>query len=148
VEGRPVIETPTIAEFSKVISEAIAPAFILGALSGLMSVLSIRLNRVVDRHRQLESSVESDSTKSSHQVELSNLKRRATLLLDAIYWAIGGSLATIVLLIVSFVTAYLDLLHSFGTAILFSLALGLFGAALINFGREVRMGVRDPKNLV
>lgn len=42
-------DTPSVSQLSHVISQAAAPAFLLGALAGFISVLISRLNRIVDR---------------------------------------------------------------------------------------------------
>jgi len=48
-----ISHTPTVSHLSQVIAQAVAPAFILGALAALISVLVARLNRVVDRSQAL-----------------------------------------------------------------------------------------------
>ena len=42
-------ETPSVSQLSQVISQAAAPAFLLGALAAFIAVLISRLNRIVDR---------------------------------------------------------------------------------------------------
>ena len=42
-------DTPSVSQLSHVISQAAAPAFLLGALAAFIAVLISRLNRVVDR---------------------------------------------------------------------------------------------------
>ena len=41
-----ITETPSVTHLSQVIAQAVAPAFILGALAALISVLVARLNRI------------------------------------------------------------------------------------------------------
>ncbi|MEO8320592.1 MAG: DUF2721 domain-containing protein, partial [Bradyrhizobium sp.] len=127
--------TPTISQLSTVISQATAPAFLLGALSGFIAILVARLNRIIDS--------DTVRTGATQTVDVQRLKRRAVLINRAILWAVASSIATALLLIVAFVIAYYDFPHEYGVAILFIVALGTFTFALINFAREVHMAVMD-----
>ena len=42
-------DTPSVTQLSHVISQAAAPAFLLGALGAFIAVLISRQNRIVDR---------------------------------------------------------------------------------------------------
>jgi len=137
-----MIEPHPISHLSQVISQAIAPAFILGAASGFISVLVTRLNRIVDRSRLL--STTSESTEA--QVELSRLTARASLINRALFWAVTSALVTIALMITAFTAAFFEFQHERAVSILFILALVLFGASLVNFGREIRIVINDPNN--
>ena len=44
-----ITETPSVNQLAQVISQAAAPAFLLGALAAFISVLISRLNRIIDR---------------------------------------------------------------------------------------------------
>jgi hypothetical protein len=44
-----VPELPSVSQLSQVISQAAAPAFLLGALAAFIAVLISRFNRIVDR---------------------------------------------------------------------------------------------------
>lgn len=127
--------TPTLSQLSVVISQATAPAFLLGALSGFIAILVARLNRIIDS--------DCGRTGSTSKDDMSRLKCRALLINRAILWAVASSIATALLLIVAFVIAYYDFPHEYGVAILFIVALGTFTISLINFAREVHMAVMD-----
>ena len=142
-----MIETPSILQLSEVISQAVAPAFILGALSGFISVLTSRLNRIVDRHRALRSVQAGMAEGDPRMVDLSTLDRRGVLIQKAVYWAVASGLVTIVLLIVSFGTAFFEIRHERGVAALFVTALGFFAASLLNFVREIRIAIRDTADI-
>ncbi|BBO03382.1 hypothetical protein BwSH20_74280 [Bradyrhizobium ottawaense] len=43
------LDTPSISQLAHVISQAAAPAFLLGALAAFIALLINRLNRIVDR---------------------------------------------------------------------------------------------------
>lgn len=48
-----VLSAPDVVQLSHVISEATAPAFLLGAVAAFVSILLGRLTAVIDRIRQL-----------------------------------------------------------------------------------------------
>jgi len=133
--------TPSITQLSNIISQATAPAFLLGALSGFIAILITRLNRIIDR------SVSFDSAEGLSGAKLKiykrRLKERASLINRAIMWAVVSSIATALLLIVAFGIAMFNVPHEHGVAILFVVALGTFTISLINLAREVHMAVMD-----
>jgi hypothetical protein len=141
-----MVDTPPISHIAQVISQAIAPAFILGAVSGFTSVLVTRLNRIIDRCRSLVAIDQNQGAKAPGGADMLALNARANLIKRALFWAVASALVTILLMIVAFAYAFFDLPHEKGVAILFVVALLLFGAALINFGREIRIAIRDPNN--
>jgi uncharacterized membrane protein YgcG len=137
-----MIEPHPISHLSQVISQSIAPAFILGAASGFISVLVTRLNRIVDRSRLLSAA----TIGMEAQVELSRLTARASLINRSLFWAVASALVTIALMIVAFTSAFFDFQHERFVSILFVMALLLFGSSLVNFGREIRIVINDPDN--
>ena len=44
-------DAPDLDHLTQVISHATAPAFLLGAVAGFLSILVTRLERTIDRHR-------------------------------------------------------------------------------------------------
>lgn len=61
----------------------------------------------------------------------------------AIFWAVTGSIAVTVLVMVAFASAFLEIRHEHGVAILFMVALAAFGVALVDFAREVRIALGE-----
>jgi hypothetical protein len=141
-----MIDTPPISQLSQVISQAIAPAFILGSVSGFIAVLVTRLNRIVDRCRDLASRDPAASARNLVKGDLARLNARADLINKALFFAVGSALVTILLMIVAFAYAFLGFPHERGVAMLFTIALALFGKALIDFAREIRIPLNDPNN--
>jgi hypothetical protein len=82
-----------------VIQQAVAPVFLLTGVGAILSVLTNRLARVVDRFRNLNDSVE--DVRTLHKKEIETLSRRARL----IHWAI--TLCTICALFICIVIAAL-----------------------------------------
>jgi hypothetical protein len=133
-------ETPTVSQLSHVISQAAAPTFLLGALAAFIAVLISRLNR---RTVVLNGIADDDAVRSRLKADLPRLMRRAAMMNRAILWAVVASLALTVLVIVAFVTAFLQIPHERGVAIFFLISLGAFTISLVDFAREVRIALSE-----
>jgi hypothetical protein len=138
-----ITETPSVNQLSQVISQAAAPAFLLGALAAFISVLISRLNRIIDRTIMLNGIPEEDTVRSRLKADLPRMMWRATLVNRAILWAVIGSIAVAVLVIVAFASAFFEIQHERGVAVLFMISLGAFTISLIDFAREVRIAVSE-----
>jgi uncharacterized membrane protein len=135
-------DTPTVSQLSHVISQAAAPAFLLGALAAFIAVLISRQNRIVDRTIVLNG-IPDDDVRCRLKADLPRLMRRAAMLNRAIFWAVIGSISVTLLVIVAFATALLQIQHERGVAILFMVALGAFTVSLVDFAREVRIALSE-----
>jgi hypothetical protein len=132
-----ITELP-VTTIAHAIQLAVAPVFLLTGVASILSVLTNRLGRIIDRSRFLEGkSLPIDETHKAIQVELKSLKQRARL----IHLAIG--LCTTCLLLICSVVAVL-FLGSFVTlnmavviALLFVAAMLCLIAALLNFIGEI-----------
>lgn len=138
-----ITETPSVNQLAQVISQAAAPAFLLGALAAFISVLISRLNRIIDRTIVLNGIPPEDTVRSRLKADLPRLMWRATLVNRAILWAVIGSIAVAVLVIVAFASAFFQIQHEVGVAVLFMISLGAFTVSLIDFAREVRIAVNE-----
>src|SRR3979409_1204787 len=138
-----ITETPSVNQLSHVIVQAAAPAFLLGALAAFIAVLISRLNRIIDRTIVLNAIADDDVVKSRLKADLPRLLRRAAMLNRAIFWAVIGSIAVTLLVIVAFVTAFFQLPHERGVAIFFLISLAAFTVALVDFAREVRIALSE-----
>src|SRR6266478_2441976 len=90
-------DTPSVSQLSHVISQATAPAFLLGALAAFIAVLISRLNRIVDRTIVLNGISDDDTVRLRLKADLPRLMRRAAMLNRAIFWAVIGSIAVTLL---------------------------------------------------
>jgi hypothetical protein len=135
----------TMNQLSLVISQAAAPAFLLGAIAAFLSVLVSHMSRIVDRSRAIESISDVDGTQTRLKAALPTLRARTLLIHRAIFWAVGSGVATCFLMIAGFISAVLGLRHEPGAAILFTLSLVLFTASLIAFAREVGMALKQQE---
>ena len=130
-------------QLSQVIAHATAPSFLLGAVSGFVAVLMGRMNGIIDRIRALNAIADNDQSRSYLKEDLPRLKRRAKLMNDAIYLAVGSAICTTLLVILAFASALFGMRHEPGAAVMFMLALGLMGVSLLTLAREVRIALTD-----
>ena len=138
-----VPELPSVSQLSQVISQAAAPAFLLGALAAFIAVLISRFNRIVDRTIVLNAIADNDAAKSRLKADLPRLMRRAAVINRAIFWAVIGSITITLMVIVAFVSAFFQIQHERGVAVLFIISLGAFVVSLIDFAREVRIALSE-----
>ena len=128
---------------SQVISHATAPAFMLGAVAGFVSILITRMDGVIDRIRSLNTIADDDTPRARLKADIPRLKHRAHLLNRAIYLAVGSGICTTALVILAFASAFVGMRHEPLAGILFVIALGLLGVSLFTFAREVRIALNE-----
>ena len=138
-------EVVSLSQLSLVISQAAAPAFLLGAVASFLSVLVSHMSRIIDRSRAIIATSNDDPNKAGLKATLPQLKLRAALVNRAIYWAVASGISTCLLMIAGFGSAYFGIRHEPGAAILFTLSLGLFTFSLISFAREVRVAMTQSE---
>jgi hypothetical protein len=136
-------ETPSIEQLSRIIGSVAAPAFLLGAVAAFISVLILRMNRVIDRSQFLHGIAAGDDARSFLKADIPRLKLRAALLNRSVFYATVSAIVTALLIIVAFVSALFHVAHEFGVAILFVVALGFFIMSLVNLARETRIALHD-----
>jgi hypothetical protein len=130
-------------QLSQVISHATAPAFMLGAVAGFVSILITRMNGIIDRIRSLNTIADDDAPRARLKSDVPRLKHRAQLMNRAIYLALASGICTTVLVILAFAGVFLGMRHEPVAGLLFVIALGLLGAALFTFAREVRIALNE-----
>jgi len=111
----------TVDQLSLVISQAAAPAFLLGAVASFLSVLVMHMSRILDRSRAINDISGDDPRTRELKVQLPELRLRAVLVIRAIYWAVGSGITTCLLMIVAFASAYIGARHEPAAAVLFTL---------------------------
>jgi hypothetical protein len=125
-----------IDHLSAGISHATAPAFMLGAVAGFLTILISRLERAVDRNRALQAS---DGPVDLSGLLAASFSRRMILLSRAIYFAVLSALMTAALLIGAFLAAIVGIGHGQIVAMTFAVALVLLMASLVNLTLEIRV---------
>jgi hypothetical protein len=138
-----LLSPPDAIQLSQVISQATAPAFVLGAVAGFVSILLGRLTSVIERIRHLNDIATDDRSRAHLRTDLPRLQRRAGLLNNATRLALASGVCTSLLLVVGFGSALLRLQHVYGAAVLFLVAVALLGASLFRFGQEVGAGLSE-----
>jgi MFS family permease len=139
-----MIETH-ITSIAQAIQLAIAPVFLLTAVGTLMSVLSGRLARIVDRMRALEAHVCSNEHEALEvKTELEALARRMGLSYLAIGLAVVCALLIGLLIVLTDVFLEVSLARVIG--ILFMAAMIAFIASLLAFLREIFLAVATARN--
>jgi hypothetical protein len=130
----------SIPELAHVIQLAVAPVFLLTALSTMLAVLTNRLARVVDRTRKLEVFILEHPERSTQpRNELRTLFRRTVLCNRAIGLCTLTALLICTVIGLLFVSALLGFNATFAVAALFVLSMGSFIFALLSFLREIRV---------
>jgi hypothetical protein len=138
-----LFSAPDAIQLSQVISQATAPAFMLGSVAGFVSILLGRMNAIVDRIRYLNEIADDDKARAHLKLDIPRLRKRLTLLSSATRLALACGVCTSLLLCVGFGSAFLRLQHVYGAGILFFTAVALMGVSLIKFGQEVAIGISE-----
>ena len=138
-----MLHVPDVDQLAQIMSHATAPAFILGAVAGFISILIARMEIIVGRIRSLNEIADDDTARARLKSDIPRLKRRAELLTRAIRSALGAGICTALLLVMAFVAAFLRLRHEYGVGVLFVVAVILLGASLFRFAQEVRIGLTE-----
>jgi len=136
------LDAPSASQISHVISQSAGPAFLLGAVSGLISVLVGRLERILDRSRAVNAQPDDTPVHRALKADLPRLQERARLINLAVSLAISSGIVTTLLIIVAFTSAFFELAHEKGVAVLFIIAVFLFAMALVQFLREIQISLR------
>jgi hypothetical protein len=134
----------TSGDIARVIELAVAPVFLLTAISGALSVLSVRMGRIIDRGRRLNELQAAEGSSEAAEVEAEQylLATRARLIHRAI------AMCTMSALFICFViiSLFLDALFSFHLelliAVLFMIGLGCLSFGLLTFLREIERSAK------
>lgn len=132
-------DSQTIGAIAHVIELSVAPVFLLTAIGTLLSVMTNRLARIIDRARYHEGRLENASPEMVPQLHeaLATLRRRADLIGQAIFLSTSTALLVCTVIALLFLGDYLRYDISFPVAFLFIAAMMLLVAALISFLREI-----------
>jgi hypothetical protein len=128
---------PDIDRLTQIFSNAIAPAFFLGAVAAFVSLMMSRLAAVNERIKATRALPDHDGAAVGSSMALGTLTRRARLLSDGIQLSLSGGVCATLLLATLFVSQFLGLKHVYGAGLLFFLAT-LLGFALFRFAQEAR----------
>jgi hypothetical protein len=129
------------ADIAKVIDLAVAPVFLLTAISGALNVLSVRMGRIIDRGRKLnETQVAPDDARAEEiDQEQSQLALRAKLIQRAIMMSTLSALFVCFVIILLFIDVLFEFQLQLYIACTFMVALGCLSFSLLTFLREIDM---------
>ncbi len=138
---------PNAIQIAQSIQLAVAPVFLLSGVGIVLTVLTNRLARVIDRARKLEDAgVNTSGTDlRDRQEQLRTLGRRARLLNRAITMSVVCALLVSFVVVAIFVNEFVTTDMSTPIALLFILAMLSFIAALLLFLREVFLAIAALK---
>ena len=139
----PGLVTAPLGDISHVIQLAIAPVFLLTALGSLLSVLTNRLGRAVDRRRVLaDPRVPHEGDLASlAAAELDYIERRVHWIYVSISLSVVCALLICVLIAIAFIDPFVASDLARVVAILFILAMLALIGSLSAFLREIFLGV-------
>ncbi len=133
----------TLEQLSTMISHAVAPAFLLGAIAALVSILTTRMTEITDRIRTLNQIADDDTARKWLKDDIARLKRRKILLNQALHLAVAGGICIAILLLAGFLAAFLGYRHEPGAGALFIVALGLLAGSLVRFLQDIRISLSE-----
>ncbi len=135
---------PDAERLARIFSSATSPTFFLGAVAAFASLMTMRMSDVMQRVRSLNSIREDDPERAHLKADLERLMRRAHVLKAGIFNALVAGVCATILLAILFTTEFFGLHYAYGAAILFVVATGSLGVALVRFAQEVRISLDEP----
>jgi hypothetical protein len=134
---RTITDVNTVAH---AIQLSVAPVFLLTGIGAILSVMTNRLGRVIDRARILEARFDATALEE-HQnlirMDLRALARRATLIGRAINLCTTTALLICTVIALLFLGVFFDLDPAIPVALLFIVAMFSMVAGLVMFLREI-----------
>lgn len=130
---------PDIAVIAHVIQLAVAPVFLLTGVGALLSVMTNRLGRVIDRARVLEAQFANlhEAARLTATAELGVLAKRARLASWAINFCTFAALLVCTVIAMLFIDAFIGTNLKWGVGALFIVAMVALIGGLVSFLREV-----------
>lgn len=138
-----------VPEIAGVIQLAVAPVFLLSGIGTVISALSIRLGRAVDRRRELEAKLPSlpQEEVASAREELQVIARRIRFVYLAIVFAVSSALFVCLLIAGAFLGAFVRTDLSYTIGAMFVFAMLALVVCLLLFLREIFLAVSTPRHV-
>lgn len=132
-------EIGDIGAVSHVIQLAVAPVFLLTAIAAMLTVLTNRLGRIIDRARALDDKLEDIPTEivADLHAELEILSRRSKHISIAITLCTTTALLVCAVIAILFLGNFFQFDFTIPIALLFIMAMLLLVAAFLIFLREI-----------
>lgn len=141
---------PDIADITHVIQLAVAPVFLLTGIGAIITVMTNRLARAVDRARHLQEARHSARPEERDDLvrEFAVVGRRIRLAHRGIAFAVFSELCVCLLVALAFIGAAAKLDLALVVAALFVLAMLSLIVTLMIFLREILLSVRSVRRLI
>lgn len=133
------------ADIVTVLQTALAPAFLLVGIGAMLNLFAGRLARIIDRSRDLQELFKSTEGMDHDLVvvELGDLQLRIKIVNSAIFLSVISAIIACALIGMLFIMGLTGADLSLAVAGAFIVAISLLSIALVQFLREVRIGIRD-----
>ncbi|HEX6690491.1 MAG TPA: DUF2721 domain-containing protein [Burkholderiales bacterium] len=140
---------PHIPEITTVIQLAVAPVFMLTAVGTIIAALTTRLNRAVDRRRDLEALLPRmpETERPAALQELEFIARRIHFVYLSILSAVVSGLFVSLLIFGAFIASFLRADISYSIGAMFALAVLALTVSLLLFLREIFLAVSTPRHI-
>lgn len=140
---------PASADIAHAIQLAIAPVFLLTGIAGLLSVMTNRLARIIDRGRWFEQQWEAlgAAKRSGYGLELAHLEQRRRWASRAIYGCTAAALLVCLVIATLFIEALFGWQLRGLAAVIFILAMLALTTGLALFLREVHLATHAVRAL-
>lgn len=132
----------SLAAIAHVIQLAVAPVFLISGVGALLTVLTNRLARIIDRARALDAMTEPTADTRD---ELNVLTGRAHFINRSIALVTASALLIATLIVVLFLGAFLTLNVATVVGVLFVVAMIALIGGLVTFLQEVRLATRTMR---
>jgi hypothetical protein len=141
------VELGSIDHLSQVISQSVAPSFLLGSVVGFISVVFARMNGVLDRIRMANAVADDDTARATFRADIPRLRRRLRLPQWSAIAAICSGASVTILIVTAFAFAMMGLQHVWGSAVLFIVSLGFVCVSLAILATDlvVAMNVNEHR---
>ena len=146
-----MLTSPEISDIAHVVQMAVAPVFLLTGVGAILSVLTTRMGRVIDRAHRIDGWIDDGKDAAHYAPELLTLSQRLKLIHLAIMFCSLSAFLVCGVVFTIFVGTYADVRIGGAIALLFAGAMVMLIAALGLFMREIQIARRSiligPKNL-
>ncbi len=130
-----MLQETGIVTTSGVIQQAVAPVFLLTGIGAMLSVMTNRLSRIINRARALTENRAFDE--ETNQEELAVLSRRARLANSSISLCTFTALLVAAVIALLFIGAFFNLDVTIPVGMMFVVAMLSFIIAMVFFLREI-----------
>lgn len=138
-----MLSIPEISDIAHVVQLAVAPVFLLTGVGAILSVLTTRMGRVIDRAHRIDGWIEEGKNPANYVDELSTLSQRLGIIHHAITLCSLSAFFVCAVIFTIFVGTYFSASIGGAVAFLFAAAMIMLIGALIMFMSEVQIARRS-----